>query len=339
MVHCLSLLSIGLLLTFTQALPLHQKPSLSKRGEDNGSSYIHFYCENPKHVALTFDDGPGDFTDELIDYLARNNAPATFFVNANNYWGDDPDRINPILLKAYKKGFEIGSHTYSHADLKQADPSELYDEISLNEEAIHSAIGEYPALIRPPYGNMNDRNGKQLQDWGYTIVNWSIDIEDSMPNKDPSTESEMEIVKKELQDKSKGHIILSHDVKEHTANEFARAVVPYLQKQGLQLVTVSKCLGKSAYKSYGISGDSKSKTTSENESQTNPNEESTDNSKAYSDASQDDVLESSDIPQDTDFEPSGSDQDNANGESTELEANSEPSGTDQGVTDASTTEN
>ncbi|KAI9309645.1 hypothetical protein BJ944DRAFT_193770 [Cunninghamella echinulata] len=256
MVHYLSLLTVSLiqLLSLSQALPIDQPQHLQHEKRFIPGKIV--YCDNPEDVALTFDDGPADYTEGLIDYLAEQRVKATFFVNGYNYWkDDDQNRIARILKKAYDNGLEIGSHTYSHIDLTKASDQKIFEEIHNNENMIYGAIKQYPALIRPPYGNTNDHVTKMLNRYGYTVVDWSIDIGDANNNPSPVSE-QVEFVESEIKnDQSVGHIILSHDAKELTATQFAQKVIPTLRKLNLNIVTVSDCLGTNAYKNAASSRD------------------------------------------------------------------------------------
>ncbi|CAO3634066.1 unnamed protein product [Cunninghamella echinulata] len=251
MVYYLSLLTISFiqLLSLSQALPIDQPQHQYLQHEKRYISGNLVNCKNPKHVALTFDDGPADYTEELIDFLAQQRVKATFFVNGYNYWKDNKQsEIERILKKAYDNELEIGSHTYSHIDLVKSSDQKIFEEIRNNENMIYDAIGKYPALLRPPYGNTNDHTTKMLNQYGYTVVDWSIDIGDANDNPS-SVEDQVELVKSEIErDTSVGHIVLSHDAKQTTATKFARQIIPELKKLGLEIVTVSDCLGTNAYK-------------------------------------------------------------------------------------------
>lgn len=76
-------------------------------------------------VALTFDDGPSIFTPRVLDLLDQYHARATFFVNGDNFArGHIDDRATQwpdILRRMHRSGHQIGSHTWSHADLTYLD--------------------------------------------------------------------------------------------------------------------------------------------------------------------------------------------------------------------------
>lgn len=101
---------------------------------------------SPKQLVLTFDDGPGELTGELLDFLKEEQISATFFVTgkiARNYL--------PLLERMYLKGHSIGNHTYSH-QLPMPTGQTLIDELLKAHQIIKpfSKTGTY--FFRPPGG-------------------------------------------------------------------------------------------------------------------------------------------------------------------------------------------
>lgn len=77
-------------------------------------------CVVPGDIALTFDDGPGIYTDEIVNLLNSYGAKATFFITGiNNGKGaiDITPAWNAVIKKMYANGHQLASHTWSHADL------------------------------------------------------------------------------------------------------------------------------------------------------------------------------------------------------------------------------
>lgn len=98
-------------------------------------------------VALTFDDGPGPRTKELLDALQKYNAHATFFMLGQKVpsYADQVKRMKEL-------GCELGNHSYDHADLSKLDEEGVQSEISRTNENIRQATGQEASLLRPPYG-------------------------------------------------------------------------------------------------------------------------------------------------------------------------------------------
>ncbi|WP_433742615.1 polysaccharide deacetylase family protein [Falsibacillus pallidus] len=132
----------------------------------------------PDHaVYLTFDDGPSQATQGIIDLLNKYNAKATFFMlepNMVKY----PDAIKE--LKANGEGF--GLHGVSHrADIIYKSPQSVVGEMKKGETTLKSMAGIDTHLIRTPYGSapyMKPDYSKAVKDAGFILWDWNIDSED-----------------------------------------------------------------------------------------------------------------------------------------------------------------
>ena len=176
-------------------------------------------------VALTFDDGPSQYTDGILDVLEKNQSRATFFELGNRV-GRYPDTV----LRIGQVGCEIGNHSYDHAILGNATVSKIRSEISKTDAKIKKITGKKPTLLRPPYGSIgnNLRNNAKKP-----MILWSVDTLDwQSRNADKVYQHVMSHVKD-------GDIILMHDIYSSTRSA-AQRIVPELKKRGYQLVTVSE---------------------------------------------------------------------------------------------------
>jgi peptidoglycan/xylan/chitin deacetylase (PgdA/CDA1 family) len=77
-------------------------------------------CTVPNTFAVTFDDGPGTYTNDLLDYLDKRQIKVTFFVNGLNYNDIKDPAIAATVKRAFAAGHQIASHTWSHADISLA---------------------------------------------------------------------------------------------------------------------------------------------------------------------------------------------------------------------------
>lgn len=192
-------------------------------------------------VAITFDDGPAKYTEEILACLEKYEAHATFFVQ-----GKSVSRYPETLKHAVAIGCEIGNHTWGHAKLTSSSSDEIKSQISQTNTAVYEITGVYPKLFRPPYGAYN---GSVLSAANMPAIMWSVDTLDW---KTRNTEKTVLSVKNSVKD---GSIILMHDIHAPTAPA-AVQIIPYLLKQGYQLVTVSelldaRCGGAQIGKAYG----------------------------------------------------------------------------------------
>ena len=179
-----------------------------------------------KLLCLTFDDGPGQYTDDLLNCLEENNAHATFFMLGQNV-GNYPEQVQHIL----KAGCEIGSHSYDHPNLKNLDLDSVKKQFTDTDDLLIKACGQAATVARAPYGEWNQ---DIIDTVGKPFFTWSVDSRDwDYMDADLDYKSVME------GDLSDGSIILMHDIHQPTV-EAAKRVIPELVAQGYKLVTVSE---------------------------------------------------------------------------------------------------
>ncbi len=180
-------------------------------------------------VALTFDDGPHEiYTAEILDILEENHAVATFFELGSNI-----SKCPEQLARAASMGCELGSHSYSHGNLATMDLEDILADLEAADREFVHATGTSPSLLRPPGGQYNQQ---LLRESGKTIVTWTIDTRD-WESRDAQTI--VEYIKS--LDTLDGQIVLMHSIYGSSV-EATRELVPWLQEQGYQLVTVSELL-------------------------------------------------------------------------------------------------
>jgi peptidoglycan/xylan/chitin deacetylase (PgdA/CDA1 family) len=132
-------------------------------------------CARPKTIAITFDDGPGAYTEDLLDILATNNVRATFFVNGDN--GPAPltsPGSSDSLKRAFESGHQIASHTWSHQDLQQLSTAQRISEMQQLEKAFVEIIGVIPTYMRPPYTSCGRSCVSDMANLGYHVVSSNL---------------------------------------------------------------------------------------------------------------------------------------------------------------------
>jgi peptidoglycan/xylan/chitin deacetylase (PgdA/CDA1 family) len=177
-----------------------------------------------KCIALTFDDGPGPYTSQLLDTLKQENVPATFFV-----LGQRAAEYPALVRREAAEGHEIGNHTFDHKDLSKLDAAGIRDEITKSADAIEAAGAPRPRLVRPPYGAVNDQVRSLA---GGPLVMWRVDPEDWKYH-DPAKVAEAVVARAKP-----GRIVLSHDIQKTTVDAVPE-VIRQLRGQGYTFVTVS----------------------------------------------------------------------------------------------------
>lgn len=184
------------------------------------------YDSTKKYVAFTFDDGPSKAnTKDVVDYLNENRAHATFFMLGSNML-NNPDIVKYVL----EYGNEIGSHTYSHKNLKRISFSEVESEIKKTDNVYFDITGSNIKLLRPPYGAINE---KIKENFSYPYILWNIDTLD-WQYKD--SDYLYNYVINHIND---GDIILMHDIHETTKIAVER-ILPELYARGFRVVSVSE---------------------------------------------------------------------------------------------------
>lgn len=177
-------------------------------------------------LALTYDDGPGEYTNELLDCLEENNAKATFFMLGQNVevYPDVPKRMLEL-------GCEIGTHSWDHPNLFQCSYDEVANQFTKTDDALIAACGQAATVARAPYGNSNEDIraivDKPFFMWSLDSLDWSyLDAE-----KDYDV-----IMNGDLTD---GSIILMHDIHRPSIDASLR-IIPELVEKGYKLVTLSE---------------------------------------------------------------------------------------------------
>jgi peptidoglycan/xylan/chitin deacetylase (PgdA/CDA1 family) len=126
-----------------------------------------------KTVALTFDDGPGDSTGQIMKILAAAHVEATFF----NIGGLEVARTW-LVRSEYAAGFALGDHTWQHRELILLDASGQAYQIDHARAEQAKITGSATCLLRPPYGEYDATTLELAQERGMTVWNWSVDTED-----------------------------------------------------------------------------------------------------------------------------------------------------------------
>lgn len=187
-----------------------------------------------KMVALTFDDGPGRYTGEIVQCLKKYNSRATFFV-----LGCNVDSYKSALKAADKAGCQIGNHSYSHKDLTRLSRKAVQAQIKDTDKKVKNVIGKTPSLVRTPGGATNAEVQNAV---GKPVILWSIDTLDW------KTRDRDKTVKAVLNNVKDGDIVLMHDIHE-PSKEAALILIKELNRRGYQLVTVSEL---AQYRGYNL---------------------------------------------------------------------------------------
>jgi peptidoglycan/xylan/chitin deacetylase (PgdA/CDA1 family) len=186
-------------------------------------------------VAVTFDDGPSEWTSRILDTLRDQNVKATFF-----FLGKNLERYPEIAKRAQAEGHTIGIHGYSHTKFHFKGPEFIHDELDRCFKSFQSVGIKSAPLIRFPHGFKNFFAVRDARRRGLTICGWGKGVWDS---KSPGVDV---IIKRSLQLKA-GEILLLHDgdgAKENPNRAQTAEALPEiirgLKSKGFQFVSLIK---------------------------------------------------------------------------------------------------
>jgi len=184
----------------------------------------------PGAVAITFDDGPGKYTGQLLDALQEYGIKVTFFVQGQ-FVESRPD----LIQRMHAEGHRIGNHTYSHKFLSQVSSDVRRSQLMSTSDAIERVTGSRPTIMRPPGGYGSEAVYVEAGEQGMATIFWDIDPADwKKSNKNVNY-----VCNYLLNHTQKGKIILLHDIHETTVEGFIRAL-PQLIEHGFTFVTVDE---------------------------------------------------------------------------------------------------
>jgi peptidoglycan/xylan/chitin deacetylase (PgdA/CDA1 family) len=206
-------------------------------------------CNRPGVFALTFDDGPSSYTNELLDILKKNNVSATFFINGNNVVGDITKEPYPTIIKRMvAEGHHIASHTYSHKDLITLTPDGVKDEMVKNDNAIKTILGVRPKYMRIPFGSYNDATLTTLSSLDYKIIWLNVDSLDfdhvGKPDFVKSNQASYDLGMSGSSPQTSSFISLQHDIHADTVRLWTQVAIDTVKAKGYQFVTVGDCIGE-----------------------------------------------------------------------------------------------
>jgi peptidoglycan/xylan/chitin deacetylase (PgdA/CDA1 family) len=188
-------------------------------------------------LALTFDDGPSEETERVLDVLDRLNLRATFFMI-----GRHVERLPRVARSVAERGHEIGNHSYSHPIYLYRTARETRRQLERAQAVIEDATGARPRLARPPCGVRTPAYFKAARELGLRTVQWDVAGFDWTRRRAP------EIAGAVLKGARAGSIILLHDGddtgrcdRRETVNALP-FIVDGLRGRGLRVAPLSELL-------------------------------------------------------------------------------------------------
>jgi peptidoglycan/xylan/chitin deacetylase (PgdA/CDA1 family) len=219
-------------------------------------------------IALTFDDGPGQYTAHILDLLKQYAVPATFFVTGNNLGKGEIDNTATawpgIILRMRNEGHQIASHTWSHQALGSVGPSlgqetltrqQRLNQMYYNEMAFRNILGYFPTYMRPPYSDCDAGSGCQadMATLGYHVIYFDLDTEDYLNDSPAQIQTSKNDYSNNVgpsSPQSASWLVIGHDIHQQTAYNLTEFMITYAKARGWTFGTVGQCLGDPAANWY-----------------------------------------------------------------------------------------
>ncbi len=233
-------------------VPIPEATTMSAEGGAQGEGVVRRVApaNGRKLVALTFDlcEGSGEvagYDGAIVDRLRTLKVPATFFMGGR--WAQShQERAMQLLADPL---FEVGDHTYDHADLAHADSAKISAEIARTEAVLSDLVARVAAscpaatlpqktrLFRFPYGACGTDGPALVRAAGLTPIQWDV------VSGDPSGVAAAPMARGVLGSVKPGSIIVMHanGRGKHSAEALA-TIIPALRARGFEFVTVSDLL-------------------------------------------------------------------------------------------------
>lgn len=199
---------------------------------------VHRVDTSEKVVALTFDDAPSKYSQEVLDLLARKNVKATFYMIGESMEAY-PEEAKAIVTQ----GHEMGNHSYSHERFLLKSPTFIRHEIEKTNALIHELGYKGEITFRPPYGKKLVGLPRYLSQQGIKTIMWDVE---------PDTDHAGDVLGMTayvLERTKPGSIILLHPFCEEACiadREALPVIIDNLKAQGFTFVTVSELLTRRA---------------------------------------------------------------------------------------------
>ena len=198
--------------------------------------------DGPPRAALTFDDGPGPSTPDVLDALAREGVHGTFFV-----LGRQVDRHPAVVRRIVAEGHQLANHGYDHGILIFRGASHVADQLRRTERAAARAVGEdaMTRLFRAPHGFRGPATAIGARRAGYRLAAWTQGVFDSA---EPGAAA---IARRACRAMAPGTVLLLHDAdgwapgrtRQQTADALSE-ICRSARAREIELVTMDELVGR-----------------------------------------------------------------------------------------------
>ncbi|MBU1975578.1 MAG: polysaccharide deacetylase family protein [Nanoarchaeota archaeon] len=186
-----------------------------------------------KNIALTFDDGPSEYTITVLDLLKKEKVKATFFIIGKNV-----EENEDILKRIHSEGHDIGIHSYTHPVMPFISNKRIDKEIKDTKDLLKQTVDMDVVYFRPPYGIRDWRVIGSARKHGLRTVTWTHIAPDY------KVQDSERIAQGVIHSFRNGAIITMHDGggnRQATVNALP-LIIKEAQNQGYQLVSLTELL-------------------------------------------------------------------------------------------------
>ncbi|MDE5907545.1 MAG: polysaccharide deacetylase [Lachnospiraceae bacterium] len=210
-----------------EEVPEDTEPLIEEEGQQKLNGY-------EKQIYLTFDDGPSQNTDEILDILKEYDVKATFFVV-----GKTDERSVKAYQRIVAEGHTLAMHSYSHKYDEIYESRESFvEDLTKLQEYLYQVTGILPRFYRFPGGSSNTVSKVDIQELiaylnesGITYFDWNIASGDAV-----STQLSVDVIVENCVtklDSTNECMILMHDAAEkETTVEALPEIIKTIQDRG-----------------------------------------------------------------------------------------------------------
>ncbi len=202
--------------------------------------HVKAFCNNPKEtqkkIALTFDDGPSEFTLEVLELLKKQNAKATFFCIGKNI-----EKHPEIVKQIIAEGHLVGNHSYNHSKFFDFyNAKKITEELQKTDSLLEKFTSKKINFFRPPYGVTTPSIRRALNITGHKVIGWNI------RSLDGGTTNVELILNRIIKRVSPGGIVLLHDTGSHSVLVLEQ-FLQFLQQNNYEVISIEELLNLNAY--------------------------------------------------------------------------------------------
>jgi peptidoglycan/xylan/chitin deacetylase (PgdA/CDA1 family) len=200
-------------------------------------SYFIEGLHHEKLIALSFDDGPSQYTTQMLDVLEQAQVPASFF-----WQGQNLADYRAVIERSITAGHTVANHSWNHANGMRYNGDELWQQqVSPTNDEFQQLFNITPRFYRPPYGEITDKQIEYLASKGMKVLLWSVDSRDWNPALNSITNIESALINNQHEEV----ITLMHDAGGNRQNtvDSLPAIIEHYKAQGYRFVNLETLLG------------------------------------------------------------------------------------------------